>query len=69
MDMSKTLEALAKHFARDEDGSQVVEYGLVIALISIFVAGLLAAAFTNNNPFTTLLSRITTCMSAGGTCT
>lgn len=69
MDMSKTFEALAKDFGHEEDGSQVVEYGLVIALISIFVAGLLATAFTNNNPFGALLTRITNCMTAGGTCT
>lgn len=69
MNAINSTKALLAGFASEEDGSQVVEYGLVIALISIFVAGLLRTAFTGNNPFSALLTRITTCMTAGGTCT
>lgn len=55
-------------FAREEEGAQVVEYALIIALVSIALAvGL--ATIAGDAPFATLKTRITACLSGGAGCT
>jgi pilus assembly protein Flp/PilA len=48
-------------FAREEDGAQVVEYALVIALVSISLAIALGTAFATS-PFTDFVARVATCL-------
>ena len=65
--MDKFIAAIGS-FAREDDGAQVVEYALIIALVSI----VLALALGNNTTgigaaFATLVTRITTCFTAGVT--
>jgi pilus assembly protein Flp/PilA len=68
MDIVKTMTTLAVGFVREEDGSQVVEYGLIIALVSIALAiGL--AKIAGSDPFSSLVTRIATCLGGTGTCT
>ena len=66
--MNAIKNAIA-NFAREEDGAQVVEYALIIAVVSI---GLVAALGTGTNNikdnFTGFLSRIETCLK-GVSCT
>jgi pilus assembly protein Flp/PilA len=58
-----------RSFLRDEEGSEVVEYALIIAVVSIgLVVALGAATGGLQSSFTSLVSRITTCMTAGSTC-
>ncbi|KQX98464.1 MULTISPECIES: Flp family type IVb pilin [Massilia] len=65
MDIVKTMTTLAVGFVREEDGSQVVEYGLIIALVSIALAvGL--AKIAGSDPFSALATKISSCL--GGTC-
>ena len=55
------ITELAQQFVRDEDGQDVVEYGLLIATIAIVV--LIGISFFGNNIsawFQTLAGRITT---------
>lgn len=66
MDIIKNMKALAVDFAREEDGAQVVEYGLIIALVSIALA-LGLATIAGSDPFSALKTRIASCLS--GTCT
>ncbi len=62
----KQLVELANTFARDEDGAQVVEYALVIAMVSIaLVFGLRALA---PDAFTTFIANVKSCL-AGTACT
>ncbi|SDE91904.1 pilus assembly protein Flp/PilA [Massilia sp. PDC64] len=68
MDIVKTMTALAVGFAREDAGSQVVEYGLVIALVSIALA-LGLARIAGTDPFSALVTRIATCLGGTGTCT
>jgi pilus assembly protein Flp/PilA len=59
------LIALAKSFAREEEGAQVVEYALVIAMVSIaLVFGLRALA---PDAFTTFIANVKSCL-AGTAC-
>ena len=68
MDILNNMKTLAADFAREEEGSQVVEYGLIIALVSIALA-LGLAKIAGGTPFSGLATRIASCLSAGGTCT
>ena len=68
MDILNNIKTLAADFAREEEGSQVVEYGLIIALVSIALA-LGLAKIAGGTPFSALATRIATCLSGSGTCT
>jgi pilus assembly protein Flp/PilA len=60
--MSKFIKAI-QSFARDEQGAQVVEYALIIAVVSIaLVIGL--RALSTNASFSDFISRIGTCLTA-----
>lgn len=58
-----------KSFLQDEEGAQVVEYALIIAVVSIGLVVALGDATTGlRGSFTTLVTRVTTCFTAGSTC-
>jgi len=58
--------ALAR-LAREEDGSQVIEYALIIAVVSIALVVALQA-LTTGTTFSGFVSRVQTCLTAGQTC-
>lgn len=66
------MSALTKNligFSRDEQGAQVVEYALIIAVVSIGLVVALGGATTGlKTSFTSLVGRITDCFTAGSTC-
>jgi len=55
-----------KSFLADDSGAQVVEYALIIAIISIVLV-LALQPLSIATSFGSLISRITTCLS-GGAC-
>jgi len=58
--MNKSVRA----FVEDEEGAQVIEYALIIAVVSIgLVLALGGGVSSLATSFTTLVSRITTCFS------
>ena len=69
MNLIKSLKNVAVDFAREEDGAQVVEYALVIALVSIGLALALQQIFTTGAPtaFQVLMDRISSCFSKAAT--
>jgi pilus assembly protein Flp/PilA len=60
----------AAQFARAEDGSQTLEYALIIALVSIVLALALNNVVTGlSNSLADLATRVTDCFSSSsGTC-
>ena len=65
--MNKLINAIkngAVHFSRDEEGAQVVEYALIIAVVSI--ALVLALQGLTNGNFATFIARVNNCLT--GTC-
>jgi len=48
-------------FLQEEDGAQVVEYALIIAVISIALV-IALQALTNGASFTTFIARVATCL-------
>ena len=65
--MRKSITAMNRSvsaFVLDEEGAQVVEYALIIAVVSIgLVLALGGGTSSLATSFTTLVSRITTCFS------
>jgi pilus assembly protein Flp/PilA len=62
MDMTVTKEMLAA-FAREEDGSQVIEYALIIAVVSIALV-IALRQLTTGTSFNTFISRVQNCLTA-----
>lgn len=63
----KTAKKSASAFLNDEEGAQVIEYALIIAIVSIALAVALKT-ITGGTPFSTLVSRLATCLGNTGTC-
>jgi pilus assembly protein Flp/PilA len=49
-------------FLRDEEGAQVVEYALIIAVVSIALVIALSQIAAGGGPFGTFITRVTTCL-------
>lgn len=60
--MFKALKNCAANFMRDEEGAQIVEYALIIAVVSIALVLALAAIAGGTGPFTNFISRVTACL-------
>jgi pilus assembly protein Flp/PilA len=67
MNILNITKNMVADFAREEEGAQVVEYALVIALVSIVLA-LALAQFAGTTPFETLATRVTACLSGATGC-
>lgn len=60
--MNKFVNAI-RSFAKEEDGAQVVEYALIIAVVSIgLVLALSGPAPSLMSGFATFIGRVTTCL-------
>ena len=58
-----------RSFAKDEEGAQVVEYALIIAVVSIgLVIALGVAGGGLKSSFAALVTRVTSCFTAGQVC-
>ena len=63
--MNTIKKAVAK-FSREEDGAQVVEYALIIAVVSIVLVLALGNSTTGiASKFAAFVTRIGTCLSTG----
>ena len=63
--MNKLINAIkqgAVNFARDEEGAQVVEYALIIAVVSIVLV--IALRGLGGGGFSSFITRVTTCLTA-----
>lgn len=66
--MNTILKAANKSiqsFVQDEEGAQVIEYSLIIAVVSI--ALVLGLSGLNGN-FAAFITRVATCLNGTGTC-
>jgi pilus assembly protein Flp/PilA len=57
-----------RSFAKEEDGAQVVEYALIIAVVSIALVVALRALTANGGGFASFITRVTNCLSPNSTC-
>lgn len=58
--MNKLLSSI-RTFAAEEDGAQVIEYALIIAVVSIILV-IALRGLTNGNGFSTFIQRVTNCL-------
>ena len=58
--LTKIIPGALKRFIRDEEGAQVVEYALIIAVVSIAL-GLAIQGLTNGN-FADFIARVDACL-------
>lgn len=66
--MDKLLNS-ARSFFKDEEGAQVIEYALIIAVVSIALVVALSTLLTaGNGPFAAFVTRVITCLT-GPACT
>ncbi|HEY6095284.1 MAG TPA: Flp family type IVb pilin [Gallionellaceae bacterium] len=56
------IKSGAVSFANDEEGAQVVEYGLIIAVVSIALVIALANIAGGSGPFSAFIARVTACL-------
>lgn len=66
--LMKAANAMLASFARDEEGAQVVEYALIIAVVSIALVIALQALTSNGGGFSQFITRVTNCLTTA-TCT
>ena len=57
-----------RSFAKEEEGAQVVEYALIIAVVSIALVVALKALTANGGGFANFITRVTNCLTAGQVC-
>jgi pilus assembly protein Flp/PilA len=65
--MNQLLNSV-RSFAVEEDGAQVVEYALIIAVISIALV-IALRGLTNGTGFSTFINRVTNCLTVTNGCT
>lgn len=58
--MNKLLSSI-RTFAADEDGAQVIEYALIIAVVSIILV-IALRGLTSGTGFSTFINRVTACL-------
>lgn len=57
-----------RSFAKEDDGAQVIEYALIIAVVSIALVVALNALTAAGGGFSQFITRVTNCLKTGGTC-
>jgi pilus assembly protein Flp/PilA len=57
-----TVNNSVRSFAKEEDGAQVVEYALIIAVVSIGLV--IALKALGGGSFTTFIARVNTCLTS-----
>ena len=55
-------------FAADEDGAQIVEYSLIIAVVSILLIVALKALTDEGGSFSKFITKVSTCLSTPASC-
>lgn len=61
------LATTTRSFAKDEEGAQVIEYALIIAVVSIALVVALRALTATPGGFSQFIDRVTLCLN-GGAC-
>ncbi|MET3177396.1 Flp family type IVb pilin [Variovorax sp. NFACC27] len=64
----KAIGQSTQGFLREEEGAQVVEYALIIAVVSIALVVALKALTNNGGGFSSFITRVTNCLTTT-TCT
>lgn len=61
----QSFKNAAQSFAKEEDGAQVIEYALIIAVVSIALVTALSVLTSDTGNFSTFVGRVGTCLTTG----
>jgi len=64
----KSISTSVRAFSKDEEGAQVVEYALIIAVVSIALVIVLKGLTGTSGGFTAFISRVSVCLTGTSTC-
>jgi len=67
MNVLNATQKMVADFAREEDGAQIVEYGMIIGAVSLVLIAMLSALGSSGGAFTTMVGKVKTCL-GGGAC-
>jgi len=67
MNVTNATQQMIAQFAREEDGAQIVEYGLIIAVVSIALV-LALSGLSTGTPFGDFIDRVHTCLTGTAAC-
>ena len=62
----KSMSNSARSFAKNDDGSQVIEYALIIAVVSITL--IVALRDITGTSFAGFIGRVATCLTTAASC-
>lgn len=62
------INSSIRSFTKEEDGAQVVEYALIIAVVSIALVVALQALTKDGGSFTSFITRVTECLTGTAAC-
>ena len=61
-----TINNSISSFVKDEEGAQVIEYALILAVVSLVV--IVALASISGEPITTMVAKIVACFGGAAAC-
>ena len=65
--ITQSLGSSLQSFARDEEGAQIIEYALIVAVVSLVLILALQSKLTTT-AFGAWVKRVVDCLTAGSTC-
>jgi pilus assembly protein Flp/PilA len=69
MNLPRAFIKLIADLSEEEDGGQIVEYGLIIAVVSLGLILLLAPLVTDSANFQAFVTKVGSCLGGAASCT
>jgi pilus assembly protein Flp/PilA len=67
--LMQNITAAVRAFAKEEDGAQVIEYALIIAVVSLTLVVALKGLTSTGGGFTSFIKKISDCLTTPSSCT
>jgi pilus assembly protein Flp/PilA len=67
--LMQNITAAVRAFAKEEDGAQVIEYALIIAVVSLTLVVALKGLTSDTGGFTSFITKISDCLTTPSKCT
>jgi pilus assembly protein Flp/PilA len=66
--LMQNITAAVRAFAKEEDGAQVIEYALIIAVVSLTLVVALKGLTSTGGGFTAFITKVAGCLSTPSGC-
>ena len=61
----RSLKQSVQSFAKDEEGAQIIEYALIVAVVSLGLIVLMQPLVGNGGSFSNWIAKVGTCLTTG----